>query len=45
MALGKADEGDMKNIVQMVCDSVMVGYKLLEEKTRKDGGSRRLKNA
>jgi Fic family protein len=29
MALGKADYGDYANIVQMVCDSIMVGYKLL----------------
>jgi Fic family protein len=29
MALGKADYGDKKNIVQMVCDAVLRGYKLL----------------
>ncbi len=29
MALGKADYGNYDNIVQMVCDSIMVGYKLL----------------
>jgi len=29
MALGKADLGDYKNMVQMVCDSLMKGYELL----------------
>ena len=29
MALGKADQGDTKNIVQMVCDSILRGYKLI----------------
>jgi Fic family protein len=29
MALGKADKGDLKNIVQMVCDSILIGYNLL----------------
>jgi Fic family protein len=29
MALGKADYGNYDNIVQMVCDSIMAGYKLL----------------
>lgn len=29
MALGKADMGDMKNIVQMVCNSIIKGYQLL----------------
>lgn len=29
MALGKADLGDYKNIVQMVCESIIEGYKLL----------------
>ena len=29
MALNKADFGDYKNIVQMVCDSIIKGYKLL----------------
>ena len=29
MALGKADTGDFRNIVQMVCDSIMKGYELL----------------
>lgn len=29
MALGKADYGNYDNIVQMVCDSIIVGYKLL----------------
>jgi Fic family protein len=29
MALGKADLGNTKNIVQMICDSVIEGYKLL----------------
>lgn len=28
-ALGKADFGDYKNIVQMVCDSIIKGYELL----------------
>ena len=28
-ALGKADLGDYKNIVQMVCDSIIKGYELL----------------
>ncbi len=29
MALGKADTGDFRNIVQMVCDSIIKGYELL----------------
>ena len=29
MALGKADLGDLKNITQMVCDSVIKGYESL----------------
>ncbi len=29
MALGKADYGDKKNIVQMLCDAVIRGYELL----------------
>lgn len=29
MALGKADTGDLRNIVQMVCDSIIKGYELL----------------
>ena len=29
LALGKADSGDFRNIVQMVCDSVIKGYELL----------------
>lgn len=29
MALGKADFGDYNNIIQMVCDSIIEGYKLL----------------
>ena len=29
MALGKADSGDFRNIVQMVCDSVIKGFELL----------------
>lgn len=29
MALGKADYGNHDNIVQMICDSIMAGYKLL----------------
>lgn len=32
MALGKADLGNFKNIVQMVCDSIIVGYNLLINK-------------
>jgi len=31
MALGKGDMGDYKNIVQMICDSVIEGYNLLAE--------------
>jgi len=31
MALGKGDMGDYKNIVQMVCDSIIEGYNLLAE--------------
>lgn len=31
MALGKADSGDFRNIVQMVCDSVLKGFRLLTE--------------
>ena len=31
MALGKADYGDFKNIVQMVCESIIRGYVLLNE--------------
>jgi len=29
MALGKADTGDSRNIVQMVCDSILKGFELL----------------
>jgi len=29
MALGKADFGDYKNIIQMVCDSIIKGYEIL----------------
>ncbi len=29
MALGKADAGDFRNIVQMVCDSILKGFELL----------------
>jgi cell filamentation protein, protein adenylyltransferase len=29
MALGKADFGDYKNVVQMLCDSIIEGYNLL----------------
>lgn len=29
MALGKADTGDFRNIMQMVCDSIIKGYELL----------------
>lgn len=32
MALGKADAGDPRNIVQMLCDSIIKGYKLLNIK-------------
>ncbi len=28
-ALGKADYGNYDNVVQMACDSIMAGYKLL----------------
>lgn len=31
MALGKSDYGDTNNIVQMVCDSILRGYRLLAE--------------
>lgn len=31
MALGKADQGDYNNIIQMVCESIIEGYKLLEK--------------
>lgn len=30
MALGKADIGDFRNIVQMVCDSIIKGFQLLK---------------
>jgi Fic family protein len=30
IALGKADLGDYKNIIQMTCDSILKGYELLE---------------
>lgn len=30
MALGKADAGDFRNIIQMVCGSIIKGYELLE---------------
>ncbi len=30
MALGKDDTGDFKNIIQMVCDSVIKGFKFLD---------------
>ena len=29
MALGKGDTGDFRNIIQMVCDSVLKGFELL----------------
>jgi len=29
MALGKADTGDFRNIIQMVCDSIIKGFELL----------------
>jgi Fic family protein len=29
MALGKADSGDFRNIVQMVCDSIIKGFEIL----------------
>jgi len=32
MALGKADSGDFRNIIQMVCDSIIKGYRLLSIK-------------
>lgn len=32
MALGKADFGDYKNIIQMICDSIIEGYNLLFQK-------------
>jgi len=35
MALGRGDLGDFKNIVQMVCASVIRGYELLTEKEEK----------
>ena len=31
MALGKADFGDYKNMLQMVCESFLNGYELLEK--------------
>ncbi|MCX5781388.1 MAG: Fic family protein [Elusimicrobia bacterium] len=31
MALGKGDEGDFKNIVQMICESILEGYNLFSE--------------
>jgi Fic family protein len=31
MALGKADTGDFRNIVQMVCDSIIKGYEILKK--------------
>ncbi len=31
MALGRADYGDYKNIVQMVCDSIIEGYRLFTD--------------
>ena len=33
MALGKGDMGDFKNLVQMICDSIVRGYYLLSERT------------
>jgi len=29
-ALGKADAGDFRNIIQMVCDSIIKGFELLD---------------
>jgi hypothetical protein len=29
MALGRADTGDFRSIVQMVCDSIIKGYEVL----------------
>jgi hypothetical protein len=29
LALGKGDMGDFKNLVQMICDSIIKGYDLL----------------
>jgi Fic family protein len=34
-ALGKGDMGDVKNLIQMVCESVIAGYRFLNEKTIK----------
>ena len=34
MALNKADMGDLKNMVQMVCESVLRGYELLQIKSQ-----------
>ena len=34
MALGKADYGDYKNIVQMVCDCIIKGYHFFEKNTK-----------
>ncbi|OGX15253.1 MAG: hypothetical protein A2166_00525 [Omnitrophica WOR_2 bacterium RBG_13_41_10] len=31
MALGRADSGDSRNIVQMICDSIIKGYELLTQ--------------
>jgi Fic family protein len=31
MALSKGDEGDFKNITQMVCESILEGYALISE--------------
>jgi len=33
MALGKGDMGDFRNMVQMICDSVIKGYNLLKNRT------------
>jgi len=34
MALGKADTGDFRNIVQMVCDSIIKGYEIINDETK-----------
>ncbi len=30
MALGKGDKGDFSNIIQMICDSIIKGFELLD---------------
>lgn len=36
MALGKGDMGDFKNMIQMVCESVIRGYELLDSPAKPD---------